>query len=165
MLSGRPRSWFSKVSPISADEVQKRNRDYSRIGYKVIWILHDRQFNRSRMTAAETHLRHSPHYFTNINAFGKGIFYDQYALVRFKRRIKRSNRFPVRFKQVSPINFKQLPRQFPSERKKWDLCFAGDLVHRRFLWEGSEKKRFFLVQWLLHSYRILLHLLLEKTTY
>jgi competence protein CoiA len=154
-----------QVSPISSAEVRQRNRDYQRIGYQVIWILHDRQFNRSHITAAEIQLRFSPHYFTNMSALGKGIFYDQYAVIRFKRRVKRSRPFPVRFKQVMPVNLKQLPRQFPVERKKWQLSFEGDLAFRRFTWEEGKRQRPSWVQRLFHLYQIFLHLLLEKTTY
>ena len=43
-----------------------------------------------------------PHYFTNINASGKGFFYDQYAHFQFKRRIHRTKRFPVSFNELLP---------------------------------------------------------------
>ncbi|MEM8728221.1 MAG: competence protein CoiA family protein, partial [Chlamydiota bacterium] len=35
-----------QYSPITLKEVQQRNRDYATLGYTVIWILHDRHFNR-----------------------------------------------------------------------------------------------------------------------
>ena len=97
--------------------------DYQSLGYQVIWILHDSHYNRSRLTPAEIQLRSSPHYFTNINTFGKGIFYDQYSFTRHKTRIRRTPRLPLQFKKVLTFNVKQLPRQLPAERKKWPLFF------------------------------------------
>ena len=70
-----------QCSPISAEEVNARNRDYKGMGYEVIWLLHDSQFNRQRVSAAEMSLRHSCHYFTNMNAEGAGYFYDQFDVV------------------------------------------------------------------------------------
>lgn len=153
-----------QVSPISAQEVRNRNADYRRAGYRVIWILHRRKFNRSRITPAELALRTSPHYFTTINAAGKGCFYDQHSTIRFKRRIKRSRPLPISFKHLLPIDLKQLPRQFPEERKQWGISFKGDLFQHAQLCLGVKK----LSLWhnlLLRPYRILLHHLLEKTTY
>ena len=117
------------------------------------------------MTPAEVQLRFSPHYFTNINAFGKGFFYDQHSFIRFKRRIKRSRRFPVRFKQVIPLNTKQLPRQCPLERRRWVLSFEGDAFQREDAWQLPDQPPFSLWKWFLRPYRLVLHLLLEKTTY
>jgi len=154
-----------QVSPISSQEVADRMRDYQKMGYTVIWILHDRHFNRSYLTPAERYLRVSPHYFTNINAFGKGIFYDQYSSIRYKRRIQRGPRIPLQFKKILPINFKQLPRQLLPERKKWPFCFAGDLLSRPQFWPKPVTKPLAPLKLLARLYRNLLHLLLEKTTY
>jgi competence protein CoiA len=154
-----------QLSPISAEEVSARTRDYNKIGYQVIWILHDSRFNRTRMSDAEIQLRSSPHYFTNMTAFGKGIFYDQYAHIHNKVRQKRSNRFPVHFKNVIPVNLKQLPRQFPQERKKWPISFEGDLFNRAWNCKMPTKTFPSLLKWLGSLYRIIFHLLLEKTTY
>lgn len=151
-----------QVSPISADEVKERNHNYCQIGLQVVWILHDRHFNRPRLSPTETYLRYSPHYFTNINALGRGIFYDQYVSTRFKRRLGARRRFPVKFTKITLVGDKQFPRHFPSERKKWNLSFEGDLLQRGF---SIEKSPFPLIQTLIRPYRILFHFLLEKTTY
>ena len=154
-----------QVSPIKAEEVRARNRDYAKAGYRIVWILHDRRFNRSRFTAAEAALRFSPHYFTNMNAFGKGFFYDQYACCRFKRRRERSQRFPVCFKKLIPVNPKQLPRHFPEPRKHWPLSFEGDLFQRGSYYWLPPKRRGFWARPFVNFYRLVYHLLLEKTTY
>lgn len=152
-----------QVSPIRATEVLARNRDYAKVGYRVVWILHDRRFNRSRITGAEGALRFSPHYFTNINAFGKGFFYDQYADFHFKRRKRRSSRFPVSFKQVLLVNRKQLPSHFPEARKKWPFSFNGDLFQQKIYWQPPANPSWKVL--ILRFFRSLHHFLLEKTTY
>jgi competence protein CoiA len=152
-----------QVSPISIEEIRARNKDYASLGYDVIWILHDRQFNRVRATSAETFLATSPHYFTNINRFGKGFFYDQYSLIRFKRRLRRTPRFPVRFKRIYSLKDKQLPSQLPKERKKWSLSVEGDLFNRSFHWE-QEKISLHPLKFFARFYTFLLNLFLEKTS-
>ena len=152
-----------QISPISAPEVLARNRDYSKEGYQVVWILHDRRFNRPRITGAERALRYSPHYFTNINAFGKGFFYDQHAHFHFKRRKARSPRFPIHFKQVLPVNPKQLPGHFPDTRKQWPISFKGDLFQQKVQWQAPSKPSWTLS--LRRFFRSLHYLLLEKTTF
>ncbi|MBS0622365.1 MAG: hypothetical protein JSR80_05360 [Verrucomicrobia bacterium] len=82
-----------QCSPISADEVQKRNEDYAKLGLRVVWILHDRRFNRLKVTPAELFLADQPHHFTNIDKEGKGEIYDQkrvYLRRHLKFREKRS---------------------------------------------------------------------------
>jgi len=128
-----------QVSPISAEEVRSRNTDYQSLGYHVIWILHERSFNKKRLTPAEIELRFSPHYFTNFTAFGKGFFYDQAFFIHQKRRIKRSARFPVELSL--PLFGKQMAGQLPFERRSWSLRFAGDLIDRGFNWKAFDDQK------------------------
>lgn len=151
-----------QCSPISAEEVEARNRDFSTIGYSVVWILHDRRFNRFHLSSAESFLRSFPHYFTNINAFGKGIFYDQFAWVKGKRRIQKTPCMPIHVKRLTFLTSKQMASQLSKERKKWPLAFEGDLFHRGRLEKISKQKRSFFKLRL--PYKALLHVLLEKTS-
>lgn len=152
-----------QVSPISAAEVKARNRDYHQIGFQVVWILHDRQFNRTQLTAAEAHLRFSPHYFTDMNGFGKGIFYDQYAKIHLRRRVVRGFHHPVSFLQPTPVDLKQLPRHFPEERRRWKISFKGDLFHQEHNWDSALQTKTFRLS-LFSIYRFLINILLERTT-
>jgi len=141
-----------QYSPISAKEVQARNRDYQKMGYTVIWILHDRHFNRTYLTPAERCLRSQSHYFTNINAFGHGEIYDQYAHIQWGRRVKRTPRYPISIKELTHL--KSIPRHFPVDRRKWTLSFGGDLFHQNY--QPIKVPR-------LRLYRLLFQLVLEKT--
>lgn len=84
-----------QCSSISHSEVLARNRDYERLGYEVVWILHDRRFNQKRLTAAEYFLHGLPHYFTNISERGEGHIYDQFSLLEGGLRLHPSKAFPV----------------------------------------------------------------------
>jgi competence protein CoiA len=68
-----------QCSPISAQEIDERNRDYESLGLKVIWIFHDKRFRKRRLSSAEKRVAEEVHYFTNINTKGYGCVYDQYA--------------------------------------------------------------------------------------
>lgn len=70
-----------QCSAITAEEIKERNSDYQALGYRVIWILHDRRYNKRRLTAAEEFLQEAPHYFTNIDEMGRGEIYDQIASI------------------------------------------------------------------------------------
>lgn len=161
-----------QCSAISREEVEARCRDYRSMGYCLVWILHDKLFNRFHLSDAETYLQSAPHYFTNINAFGKGMFYDQFAWIKAGRRIKRYPRQPIHIQRVTffpngQVKDKQTAGQIPKERKKWPLAFAGDLFHRGMPYsflkreKRSWKRR---LSKLAIPYRAVFHLLLEKTT-
>ena len=143
-----------QYSPITVREVQARNRDDRKIGYSVIWILHERRYNRAYLTPVERLLRSQTHYFTNINSLGYGEVYDQYSYIRLGRRVQKTPRFPIILNQLSHL--KQIPRHFPKERRKWKHSFGGDLFHQTFEPIKASPFRF---------YRILFHLLLEKVTH
>jgi competence protein CoiA len=65
-----------QCSPISAFEVKSRISDYNSKGYQVIWILHDREFKKRRLSAAEVFLkRHGLFFYTDMNPEGFGHFY------------------------------------------------------------------------------------------
>lgn len=135
-----------QVSPISAEEIAARNRDYSTLGYQVVWILYDTQFNGPKLTPSEIALRRHPHYFAHLTPSGQVLFYDQVAYIRRKRRVSRSKRYSIDLS--SPKVGMQLPRHFPLERKSWPLFFSGDLAHQSFQGVYLKPKRdwFFLLR-------------------
>lgn len=122
-----------QCSPISATEVQNRNRDYASRGFQVIWILHDNRFNQSRLTAAELFLRTRPYYFTSINAEGQGIIYDQFDIIEKGRRkyklvfLKAEMHLPKRHYGQNE-NTVHIPQLATSRLKNWPLRFSGDFL-------------------------------------
>lgn len=127
-----------QCSPITQEEVAARNADYAAAGYRVIWVLHDRQFNRHRLSAAELWLRGHPHYFTNIDADGAGHIYDQVdrAQAGFRKVLLKSAQVDLR--QMYGCVEYSLAALLAQRNKDWQLGFQGDWVHLSQKEEYSE---------------------------
>lgn len=81
-----------QCSPISQEEAKSRCEDYARLGYTVVWILHDRRFNKKNLSAAEAYLRS----IRPLGYFARGIeIYDQYDVIQNARRVFRGLRLPI----------------------------------------------------------------------
>ena len=117
-----------QYSSITYEEVKQRNLDYNKLGYRVVWILHDQRYNQSRLTAAESFLRQWPHYYTNINAEGEGVIYDQFCLSKDGIRRYRLPPLPIKIeKLVQKDQFSPL-KILEERRKWWKLSFEDDLA-------------------------------------
>lgn len=122
-----------QCSPISAEEVVKRNLDYGKVGYRVVWILHDLQFNRWRMSAAEMALAKVNHYFTNIDEEGNGMIYDQYDWIDGGLRKKKLDPLPVQLNMLKEFRFghgikEVVPQKIKDRLFSRKLYFSGDIV-------------------------------------
>ncbi len=141
-------AWHSKKivfeiqrSPIPLEEAQSRNGDYQTAGYHVIWILHDKQFNKATLSAAESHLRTTPCYFTNIDKTGNGIIYDQFEVIKGIRRLFKGP--PLKITPTKILSMPSiaapdiaLPHLLLDRLANWKCYAAGDLLHR-ILKEGN----------------------------
>ena len=120
-----------QCSPISGEEVLARNRDYQRLGWRVIWILHDQRYNQVRLSAAELALRSSPHFFTNMNEKGVGVIYDQFELCNQRLRLKRLPPLPIEITKIDSLDSMEtesLPLLLLKQRvQAWNFSFTGDL--------------------------------------
>lgn len=129
-----------QCSPISAEEVLARNRDYQQMGWQVIWILHDHRYNQFRLSAAELALRSSPHFFTNMDQLGSGIIYDQFDVCDRGLRLKRLAPLPVDIRKPFPREaYTELSSTLNLVKERivsWNLFFSGDLIN--FFMETSE---------------------------
>jgi len=121
-----------ECSSLSVEEVKKRYYDYESLGFLPIWILHDSQYNRKKLSDAEYFLRSKYCYFTNINEKGEGEIYDQEDLCRGCERVYKGSKVLIDLQNPCLLQKNNLP-----------------LV---------EKKKFSL----LRIYKIFLHLLLES---
>lgn len=125
-----------QCSPISALEIQQRNQDYQSLGWTVVWILHDQRYNQQYMSPAENTLKDTPHYFTNMNARGEGVIYDQFSLLN--KSIREQKMAPLLVDLSCPIPRENFPAKtllaIGKERlKTWTLSFAGDLLNTQDL--------------------------------
>lgn len=109
-----------QCSPILAQEVMERNRDYASCGYQVVWILHDARYGGRRMTSAEHYLQRSPHYYTDMDAEGVGVIYDRL----WGREVYKKLLDPV----IIPLKkFAKAPQPLRVRASKWSFRLKGDL--------------------------------------
>lgn len=112
-----------QCSTISAEEVTARNADYATLGLTVVWILHDRRFSHRRRGEVQRMLRGYPHYYTNIDAKGRGMIYDQVRPFSPKMAVAVSH--PI----VMPDSLPDKCHPLLHERlSKSSLCFKGDAL-------------------------------------
>lgn len=115
-----------QYSPISQEEVKSRTEDYESLGFEVVWILHDRRFNRRRFTSAELYLHQKNRYFTNLNSNGGGYIYDE---LQFHNKGVRSYRGPPLKVDLSTVFRLTEKKELPAPIKQRTLYFAKDLLH------------------------------------
>ncbi|MFN0065944.1 MAG: competence protein CoiA [Chlamydiales bacterium] len=102
-----------QCSPISADELTARNRDYASINYRVIWLFWDRRFNKKRLAPALLSMKETPYYYFTD---GKNIIYDQY----------RQFRTPINILKPQTLSNKLPPELI--HRAERALYFSSDIV-------------------------------------
>ena len=108
-----------QCSPMNLRECKKRTKDLEKQGMKVVWILHEKSFNKKYLSPMEHYLRRKKRcFFTNIDQGGRGIIYDQEEVIYFQKRIKRS--------PPSPLDL-SLPK---SSSKR--TFFPGAITHQFF---------------------------------
>jgi competence protein CoiA len=108
-----------QCSPISLEEVENRCRDYESLGFTCVWILHDRRFNRRKMSAAETFLRKRLCFFTDIDARGSGMIYDQQESCRGALRVFRGP--PIQVDLKAPKKIEPLLHTVQKRPQKFSL--------------------------------------------
>ncbi len=117
-----------QCSPISKEEVEARTADYRSIGLEIVWILHEKRFNKKNLTAAESHLRAQTCYYTNMSPSGQGTFYDQFEVVHGARRLFKGTKLPLAIHR--PIPRSSWPSSLNQRYATWTLSFSGDLLDR-----------------------------------
>lgn len=150
-----------QCSPITLQEAKTRCEDYLKLGFTPVWILHDRRFNRYKLTPAEEYLRCQT---TTFYTDGRTI-YDQFDVCQDFRRIFRGPKILVNPAKPQKKSIK------PLFSRCWPLSFHGDLFHRinpeqlehlKKIQKKYQKQR----KWSLwkKAYRFLLYRLLEQTS-
>lgn len=179
-----------QCSSITAREIEQRNKDYRSIGCRTIWILHDRHYNQTQLTAAEYYLQNSPHYFTSIDEEGQGMIYDQWDLIAKGKRLKtigfREIKIDSYFLQKQREIELKYPQWVKDRMQQWPLYFSGDYIDYFLSLSEAKKKEWMLrarkeekiskgegsifnlmgkgFSILLFPYRFLLHFLLDRLT-
>lgn len=150
-----------QCSPISLEEAQNRSQDYQSLGYQVIWILHDKKYNRRSVSLAEQYLRATTTtYFSNMDGAGRGKIYDQFELIANHRRRKKSLPLIVNLQKFLSI---------PKESHHWTLFHEGDSldIKRKGIapeWGQKKKLSFPLFRIIKNFYLICFDRLLRKAS-
>jgi len=176
-----------QCSQMDLQELIARNRDYGKLGISVVWILHDKKYNKESLFAIESYLHHKSHYFTNIDENGVGYIYDQFSLLHKGKRLHRFDPLPIEVSDIKCTS-KKFPRfwrkpHFAIERlKQRSFYFSGDIVdsylnhlqplyladaaalEKKFNGEGPLKNRVkhYFFTCVVNPYKILLQLFLER---
>ena len=109
-----------QCSPLSLQEAKNRCEDYRKLGFTPVWILHDRRYNRFRLSPAEDYLRHQT---TTFFTDGR-VIYDHFDVCRNLSRVFRGPKILV--DPTKPL--KKLIE--PLFSRNWPLSFQGDLFDR-----------------------------------
>lgn len=110
-----------QCSPITKKEILRRNRDYQKLGLIVVWIFHEKHFNRRFPSKAEKAARKKLAYYTNINSKGYGMIYDQLdTFPLFRKKMK----YPIC--PGEPLFLKRPLLKFFKEVNT--LYFKGDVI-------------------------------------
>lgn len=123
-------AWYSKkivievqCSFISAQEVEARCHAYESIGWKVVWILHERTFTPLYPTEAELFLKNRTHYYTDIDE-EQGSIYDQCVPAL-------GGHFPVDISTLDEkpaLQINILPLLLLQRFTSWQYSASGDLL-------------------------------------
>lgn len=123
-----------QCSSISYEEIRKRTEDYNSLGLQIVWILHDRRYNRRKLSSAELFLNEGNYYFSSIDTKGLGIIYDQFALVKGAKRIFKGAKLPVAiswpYAMCEIACTQQWPKEAIARKESREIGFQGDLVDR-----------------------------------
>ena len=116
-----------QCSPISLEEVLKRNADYSKIGYDVVWILQDAQFNQKHLSPAEIFLRGTAAYYVHINEKDEIVVYDQQETIVKNQRLYKSSPVPLSlngtFSKIKPVCISRKHKQRKKRTRKLHQIF------------------------------------------
>lgn len=128
-----------QCSPISLFEVRARQAAYAKTGFQLIWILHEKTFNKRQLSDSELYLRQHPSYFTNITSQGHGYIFDQFELTANVKRFYIGKKCPVDFRQTYYFKeniLKDVPQALCTRIRSWPLFFKNDLIYR--IWQNPE---------------------------
>jgi competence protein CoiA len=117
-----------QCSSISEEEVKMRCFDYEDLGYQIVWILHDRKFNKRKVSAAELYLRSRTSFFITPTL----QIYDQVDVLAGAIRLRRVKELFIDLRhpllQTKPLQFAGDRFQIKVQEETQSLA-----LYRRFI--------------------------------
>ena len=127
-------------SQIPFNEIKKRVKDYSSIGFSVIWVLYDQVYNQIITCQSERYLRkYYSTYFFSLAPNKEGFFYDQFEYFKGMQRLQRGP--PLVIKNFFPKRLLQIQKNFPNflKEKKSLIYLSGDIIDQLVKTPSSNK--------------------------
>lgn len=128
-----------QCSAISAEEILARQVDYQKVGFTVVWILHDTRYPPFKESRVQQILHSIPHYYTDIDVEGNGGIYDPLMERKEKEKIASKNIFKLPVDLALPmreaclkkriVRPESLPAWIVHRACHWPLHFEGDTLH------------------------------------
>ncbi len=116
-----------QCSPILAEEVAARNRDYESCGWDVVWVLYDKTFNQKTLKPAEKELLKRTHYFSDANDI-----YDQCHAIKGYRRLSFFAKKALMLANIEPVVFDKavkLPKLLEARFYSWSYYVQDDWLY------------------------------------
>ena len=132
-----------QCSPISLEEACRRTKDFEDLGIHIIWILHQKNFNKEHMSPSEEYLvKNKTVYYTNISQASEGIIFDQEEAIIYQKRPLKSPPIEINLNNVRKRIFSRKV-YFASEGTSYRL------VKRIYLFPEiwKQKRAFFIERW------------------
>jgi len=140
-----------QCSILDPAEADKRTADYAEAGYRIVWLLDDRIFNKRRVRPAETVLREHPCYYFSFRRAASPFFYDQLEIVIGERRLKKSRPLAVNLTEPRVKPFIEWPEALPSQAlgriEKSSFYFPGDLIEKAIRSVANPWEAAYLAKW------------------
>ncbi len=127
-----------QCSPLEPKEAESRIGDYRSSGYRAVWLLDDRRYNRRIVGPAEELLRGHACYFVRIRQGLESIYYDQFEVLAAGKRVRRGFRMKIDLQKPFDVPRRvweegHLPRQALRLGSQSPLYFRGDRIHKALL--------------------------------
>lgn len=117
-------------------EIEARNRiaEYGKCGYRVIWLLDDRLYNKRILQSAEKFLRTHQAYFATVNRRGASEFYDQFEILCSRKRAKKGGKLKIDLSKLNVLQKVRTDNNWPiqvAQRAEYSpKYFFGDILYR-----------------------------------
>ena len=96
-----------QCTPISLATVRERNSDYEAFDLSVVWILHQKTFNKTFVGPAENYMRSRGALYTNIFTNHTGTIYDQFEVINGHRRLYKSPPLSINITKPYPLSWQE----------------------------------------------------------
>jgi len=124
-----------QCSPIAYEPAKKRTEDLEKLGLTVIWILHQKTFNKKHLSPSEIYfVTKRCSLYTNISQAGDGWVFDQEEVISDCMRLKKS---PPREINVSELLHKKPTISFKNGVNS--LHFINRLTLYPDIWKLKQK--------------------------